>query len=63
MLYGNKIYSDKITIYCRNRCRFTPTIQPRYAQLNIGLTNREFGIEIREVLDLVELPLLVRIGK
>ena len=47
----------------RNRCLFTPTVHPKFVQMNIGLANNEFGPIIRQVLDLISLPLLVRIGE
>ena len=48
--------------FLRNRCLFTPSIQPKFVQMNIGLGNSEFGPIIRGALDLITLPLLVRIG-
>ena len=63
--YQNAIWLVISTMnsFSRNRCLFTPTIQPKYVQLNIGLADSEFGPIIRQALELVTLPLLVRIGK
>ena len=47
----------------RNRIKFSPSQSARYCQINLGLTSKGIAEEIRDCLELVNLPLLVRVGK
>ena len=47
----------------RNKIQLSPQVNPRFCQLDIGLLGEtNVGEEIESVLDLIALPLHVRIG-
>ena len=52
-----------ILLISRNRVRFMPSTSPQYVEINLGLIGDSLREEIRNVLELIELPQLVRIGK
>ena len=52
-----------ILLISRNRVRFMPPTSPQYVEINLGLIGDSLREEIRNVLELIELPQLVRIGK
>ena len=46
----------------RNTLQLSPRNEPKYAQLNLGISDLSIGQEIKDILDLINLPIYVRIG-
>ena len=46
----------------RNTLQLSPQMNPRFCQINLGLTDTDVGVEIESVLNQLSLPLHVRIG-
>ena len=40
----------------------SPRNEPKFAQINLGISEKSIGQEIKDVLDLINLPIYVRIG-
>ena len=48
--------------YFRNSYQFSPRDEVKFVQLNLGLGQKTIGDEIKSCLELVNLPIYVRIG-
>ena len=46
----------------RNTLQLSPALNPRFCQLNLGLTNVPIGDEIKAALECIQLPAHIRIG-
>ena len=61
--YGSRITLSMSLTFFRNKNQLSPQVNPRFCQLDLGMTGEvNVGEEIESVLNLIPLPLHVRIG-
>lgn len=59
LLFRTDFYQDILW----NTISFTPTASPKSVQINLSLSDHSFKSDLEEIMKIVSLPLLVKIGR